>query len=119
MGIQASPQLTGKAQQAYSALNSDESVDYDAVKQAILRHYNINEETYRRQLRAAKLKKGETPRDLVTRLTDLARKWGKECTTIDDLFDLIVKEQLLNCLPDDAAIWVRERKPKDRRFPSS
>ena len=86
------PQLTGKA---YAALNSDESVNYEAVKQAILRRYNINEVTYRRQLYTS------------------SKAEGKGCTTIDALFDLIVKEQLLNCLPDDAAIWVRERKPKD------
>ena len=107
------PQLTGKAQQAYAALSVDGSVDYDTLKEAILRRYNINEETYRRQFRSAQLKKGETPRDLFTRLQDLAKKWGRECKTVDELFDLIIKEQLLNCLAEDVRVWVRERKPKD------
>ena len=68
--LQLAPQLTGKAQQAYAALGADDSDQYD---KAILRRYNINEETYRR---SAKMKKGETPRELVTRLIDLARKWS-------------------------------------------
>ena len=106
------PQLTGKAQQAYAALSIDESQDYEALKAAILRRYNINEETYRRQFRSAKLKKEETPRELATRLRDLAKKWGRDCKTLDELLDLIVKEQLLNCLPEDVRVWVRERKPK-------
>ena len=106
------PQLTGKAQQAYAALSCEDAKTYEIVKTAILRRYNITEETYRRQLRAAKLGKDETPRELVTRLQDLVRKWGRDCQTVEDVFDLIVKEQLLNCLPEDARIWVRERKPK-------
>ena len=106
------PQLTGKAQQAYAALNPDEASDYDTLKKAVLRRYNITEETYRRQFRAAKLQKTETPRELTTRLMDMAKKWSKECSTFDGLLDLIVKEQLLNCLPEDIRVWVRERKAK-------
>ena len=106
------PQLTGKAQQAYAALSADEATDYNALRTAILRRYNINEETYRRQFRSAELRKGETPRELVTRLTDLARKWSKDCSTFDELLDLVVKEQLVNCLPEGARVWVRERKAK-------
>ena len=45
------PPLTSKAQQAYAALSVDEASDYDTLKTAILRRYNINEETYRRQFR--------------------------------------------------------------------
>ncbi|ETW98513.1 MAG: hypothetical protein ETSY2_42715 [Candidatus Entotheonella gemina] len=107
------PQLTGKAQQAYAALSITDASDYDTLKTAILRRYNINEETYRRQFRSAKLKKGETPRELVIRLRDLVKKWGRECGTLDALFDLMVKEQLLNCLPEEVRVWIRERKPKD------
>ena len=43
------PQLTGKAQQAYAALQPDETKTYETVKAAILRRYNINEETYRQR----------------------------------------------------------------------
>ena len=106
------PQLTGKAQKAYAALSADEAKTYGTVKTAILRRYNINDETYRRQFRAAKLRKEETHRELVTRLQDLAHKWGKDCKMVHKVFDLLVKEQLLNCLPEDALVWVRERKPK-------
>ena len=40
------PQLSRKAQQAYAALPADEAKDYDQVKSAILRRYDISEETY-------------------------------------------------------------------------
>ena len=39
-------QLTGKAQQAYAALSSKDSKSFTKVKEAILKHYDNNEETY-------------------------------------------------------------------------
>ena len=105
-------QLTGKAQQAYAALPPDDAKDYSTVKAAILRRYNINEETYRQRFRTLKPKEGETPRELTTRLNDLFARWTRECTSKDELQDLMVKEQLLNMLPEDVRVWVQERKPK-------
>ena len=42
------PQLTGKARLAYAAMSDHDAKDYDRVKAAIFRRYDINEETYRR-----------------------------------------------------------------------
>ena len=107
------PQLTGKAQQAYAALPPDGARDYDEVKAAILRRYNINEETYRQRFRSLKVREGEAPRELVTRLTHLATRWTRECTSKKELLDLMIKEQLLRMLPEDVRIWVNKRKPKN------
>ena len=59
-------QLTGKAQQAYAALPPDNAKSYEAVKVAILRRYNINEETYRKQFCKLRPKEGESPQELMT-----------------------------------------------------
>ena len=40
------PQLTSKVQQAYAALDLTQTTDYDQVKSAILKRYNVTEETY-------------------------------------------------------------------------
>ena len=45
-------------------------------------------------------------------MLDLAKKWTRECTSAEELRELVVTEQLLNTLPRDIQIWVRERKPK-------
>ena len=105
------PQLTGKAQRSYAALPADRAGDYIELREAILLRYNINEETYRQRFRAAKFKDGETPRELATRLRDLASRWTKGCTTVDDVLEVFVKEQLLNTLPEDIRLFVTERKP--------
>ena len=106
------PQLTGKAQQAYAALDPDEAESYASVKAAILRRYNIHEETYRKRFRGLQLKSGETPTELATRLADLANKWLKDCGTVAEVKDAVVREQLMATLPDDVRVWVSERKPK-------
>ena len=105
-------QLMGKAQQAYAALPATDATDYETVKRAILRRYDISEETYRQRFRATKKAEGESYRELVARLQDLEQKWTSVCTTVEELRSLIVQEQLLNTLPTELRVWVAERKPK-------
>ena len=100
------PQLTGKAQQAHVAMAADASNDYDQLKIAILRRYNINEETYRQRFRSQKMKTEESPK--VTRLTDLATRWTRDCTDIAQVIDLIVSEKILGGLPEDVRLHVSE-----------
>ena len=59
--FQLAPQLTGKAQQAHAALPPEDAKDYDSVKEAILRRYDINEETYRQRFRKLRPREGESP----------------------------------------------------------
>lgn len=65
------PQLTGKAQQAYAAMSSEQATHYEAVKKAILIRYDINQESYRQRLRTMARKEGESNRELTARLDDV------------------------------------------------
>ena len=107
------PHLTGKAQQAYAAMSTEDASTYEEVKAAVLRRYDISTETYRQRFREGRLKEGETHRELATRLLDLASKWTKECTTVRDVVEVIVKEQLLDTMPASVPVWVHERMPQD------
>lgn len=84
------PQLTGKAQQAYAALGPEDALDFNEVKAAIFRRYNISEETYRQIFRGAK------NRAMAARLQDLVDKWMTDCDTAKAVME-IVTEQLLKC----------------------
>ena len=106
------PQLIGKAQQAYAAMPPDEAKVYANLKDAILRRYDINEESYRQRFRSAVPKPGEINRELRARLGDLAEKWMQKCKTMEEVRDLVVLEQLVNALPEEIRVWVKERKPK-------
>ena len=106
------PQLTGRAQKAFAAMGEVEAGDYDALKTAILKRYNINEETYRLQLRSISKQSGESYRELATRVMDLMCKWTAESKTREEVLELGAVEQLLNAMPEDVRVWIRERKPK-------
>ena len=67
-------QHTGRAQQAYTAMRSADTQDYRMVKEAILRCYNISEETNRHRFRSTRRKDGESYTELVMQLEDLVHK---------------------------------------------
>ena len=102
--FQLAPQLTGKAQQAYAALPPEKAKTYDTVKEAVLRLYDINEETYRQRFLKLRPQEGESPQELITRLKDLAARWARESKSRGALLDLIVREQFL-------AVYTTRRRP--------
>ena len=106
------PQLTGKAQLAFAALPSMESVDFDAIKKAVLAHYDVNEEVNRRRFSALTGSKSETNREVAVKLMYLQQKWLKECKNMDDTKEAIGIEQFLNTLPPEKRIWLTEIKPR-------
>ena len=106
------PQLTGKARLAYAAMSDHDAKDYDRVKAAIFRRYDINEETYRRRFRDVRPKENETPVELVIRIQDLAEKWLKGRADRQAVVDELVNEQFVEVLPEEIKVWVKERKPR-------
>ena len=106
------PQLTGKAQLAYAALDQDAAHHYPTTKTAILRRYNIDAECYRSRFRAAKPTFSvESALDFCTRLHDLAEQWLREATDRADVVDALILEQLLSSLPPDVQVHVRQGRP--------
>lgn len=49
---------------------------------------------------------------MVVRLNDVFQKLTRSCETVEQLVDLMVREQLLNTLLLNVMIWVEERRPK-------
>ena len=105
------PQLAGKAQQAYAAMDVNRAGEYVEVKKMILRRYGVNQESYRQKYHAARKGQGETFQDLALRIGDLNRKWTRDCESVEEIRDLMDTEQLLEVLPPYLSTWVRERKP--------
>eukprot|EP00731_Ephydatia_muelleri_P025636 Em0017g719a len=79
---------------------------------AILRRYDITEETYRQRFREITKNVVESHRDVSIRLGDQANKWLKGLTTVEQVKEAIVLEQLLYTLGPSVRVWVKERKPK-------
>ena len=106
------PLLTGKAQAAYACMDVKKG-DYDELKKAILRRYDINEETYRQRFRSCKKAAEESYVEIGIKLKDLFTKWVQPGSkTKEEVSDVMVVEQLLDVMPPELKVWVRERKPK-------
>lgn len=103
--------LVGKAQEAYAALSTEDARSYEKVKEAILRRFDITEESYWQRFRAARKKGEESNRELVTRLSDFAVKWLKGYKSREEVLDQVILEQFLKTLPDDIRVFVKERRP--------
>ena len=101
--------LTGRAMAAYAALPAEEAEDFKKVREAILRRYDINEESRRRKFRGDRKKNGETHRELMTRLKENYQRWVQNQEM--PMEDLMVAEQFYQSVPEDIAVWVRDRKP--------
>lgn len=106
------PLLTGKARCAFVAMNSSQTRNYDQVKAAILKKYEISAETYRLRFRSLSTPADETPTELYIRLKDLFSKWVHyEQSNKRDIMETLVQEQYLRVLYPEVRTWVKERNP--------
>lgn len=107
------PLLTGKARAAYVHMDIDDSLDYEQVKSAILRKYDISRETYRQRFRSLEVGPLESPRELYVRLKELYGKWMQpKSKSVEEVSEVIILEQYLRMLSPELQVWVREHDPK-------
>ena len=110
-----SANLSGRALETFSRLPREEANDYESLKAEILKSYDLNENGYRKKFRGVKLFSGETYIQAYFRMQNYFNKWIKlgGCTeTYEDLRDLIIREQLMDVVPMDLAVFLCEREPK-------
>ncbi|XP_051793889.1 uncharacterized protein LOC110946664 [Acanthochromis polyacanthus] len=112
-GFHLIPLLTGKARSAYVRMDVDDSLNYDKVKCAILKKYDINPETYRQAFRSLNVEPEETPKELYVRLKELYGKWVQpKDKTVDEVGEIIILEQYLRMLSPELQIWIKEHDPQ-------
>lgn len=104
--------LSGAALDVYSRLSDTAAVDYDQLKQALLKRYNLTEEGYRVKFRTTRPQTDESPSQLVVRLRNYLSKWielSKIPDTTKDLKNLLVKEQFVRACPKELATHLGEQ----------
>ena len=60
--------LSGRALKVYSRLSEEAAQDYDRVKLALMKRYDLTEDGYRRKFRASKPEVDESPEQFIVRL---------------------------------------------------
>ena len=91
--------LSGRALEVYSRLSEEAAQDYDRVKLALIKRYDLTEDGYRRKFRASKPEVDESPEQFIVRLDRYLLRWlelsNTDCS-FEGLKDLIVKEQFID-----------------------
>jgi broad specificity phosphatase PhoE len=92
--------LKGKALEVFVRLSAADAEDYQKVKAALLRRYDLTEEGFKRKFRTSRVDSGETHSQFLERLRNYVTRWiqlSNTAETFEGLVDLLLKEQILNC----------------------
>ena len=95
---------------------SDEALQYDVLKKALLKRYEMTEERFRNKFRHTKPEQGETAHQFVARLQRYLNRWVDMSGCVKkykDLADLLIIEQFVNTCSAEMALFLRERVPKN------
>jgi len=108
--------LSGRALDVYSRLSEETANDYESLKQALFKRYNLTEEGYRKKFRQCKPEGSESPEQYLFRIKSYLERWielSSSESTFDGLRDLFLKEHFINTCPKDLGIFLHERAPQD------
>ncbi|GFN83142.1 hypothetical protein PoB_000964800 [Plakobranchus ocellatus] len=104
--------LTGRALDYYGWLSAEQAKNYDKVKEALMKRYDLTEDGYRRKFRTCKPAEGESPDMFIVRIVTYLGRWielSKTDKSYEKLKDLIVREQFMDACPEDLATSLREK----------
>ncbi|KAJ8035328.1 hypothetical protein HOLleu_22514 [Holothuria leucospilota] len=104
--------FTGKAQEVYSALSIEDSMDYDKVKKAILQAYELVPEAYRQKFRKYRKADTQTYVEFAYQKERHFDRWcaSKKVSTFDTLRQLMLVEEFKRCVNDDIKTHREENK---------
>ncbi|XP_062599512.1 uncharacterized protein LOC134261046 [Saccostrea cucullata] len=107
--------LKGRALDIYALLPADDALDYDNLKIALLKRYELTEDGFKHKFRSAKPETGETFVQFSVRMSSYLLRWlkmAKIADTFEALFDLVLRDQFLNTCNRDLTLFLKERTPK-------
>jgi len=107
--------LRGRALDVYSRLPADQVNNYDQLKAALLKRYQLSADVFKVRFRSAKPEPGETPTQFLTRIDNYLQRWielAKAEKSFDGLKTLVVQEQYFSICPKEMAMHLKEGRPK-------
>ena len=105
--------LRGKAQESYTALPISGCVDYNSVKNAILKAYELVLETYRQKFRNYRKQESQTHVEFAHEKEVYFDRWcnSREVgTDFEKLRQVILIEEFKRCVCDDIKTYLDEQK---------
>ncbi|CAH2250638.1 71 kDa [Pelobates cultripes] len=116
-GRYLTPQLKGKALDVFVSLPPETDNNYEAIKSALQKTFNLTPESNRKKFRSMQQCPSSSCILYVAQLETTFRQWvtGVQATTYEALNDLLVLEQFLQTRSPNVREWILERKPKNAR----
>ena len=112
--VDLSALLSGKGLEVYYSLNEEQASNYDTLKKAILNRYELNEVGFRKRFKQSKPEVGESGVQYGNWILNYFKCWVDLAIAEDSkegIIDLIIRDQFVNSIPQDIAMFVREREP--------
>ena len=107
--------LQGKALDVYALMPKEDALNYDKLKVALLKRYELTEEGFKRKYKKCRPENGETFQQFTTRMKSYFTRWIDMANiekSYEGLQDLILREQLTFICNRDLELFLREREPK-------
>ena len=107
--------LQGKALDVYELMPKEDALNYDKLKVALLKRYELTEEGFKRKYKKWGPENGEAFQQFTTRMKSYFTRWIDMASiekSYEGLQDLILREQLTFICNRDLELFLREREPK-------
>ena len=108
--------FVGKAQDLYMSLPVSECSDYEKVKSAILKGYELVPEAYRLRFRNKKKVDNQSYMEFAKEKADLFSRWC-ESENVNDSYELLCQlvlvEEFKRCVPDKLKVYLSEQGVTD------
>ena len=112
--VRLSSLLKGKALETYTRLSNTEANDFEKVKQALLKRFELTQEGFRQKFRSCRPDDGESAPQFALRLENYLIRWVELAgadKSFQGLKDLLLREQFINAAHRELALFLKERKP--------
>ena len=113
-GSHLSALLTGKALDVFARLPPTSALDFDELKEALYKRFEMTEDGFRKKFRNSKPDGSETFVQFSSRINNYIERWielSKTEKTYDKLKDLFLREQFMMCCSKELQLFLRERTP--------
>ena len=104
--------LTGRALEVYARLPADEAKDFEKLKSALLRRYDMTEDGFRRKFHDARRDPDEGGAEYLSRTSRYLTRWIELAgiyETFERLKELLIKEQFLSTCEPGMSAHVRDK----------
>ena len=108
--------LSGKALETVQRMEGPDMLDYQKVKETLMNRFRLTTEGFRYKFRNIRPEKGESPEQFAAKLGNLLNRWIELShieRSYEGLYDLVKKEQFLNCCSSNMRAFIKEKECKN------